>query len=76
MLFIDRFSGLFWKEMNQNQWMEIFGWKMEVDEDLMFIRIIWDVYGILEPMPCSMDNWGEGVVPACREEQPKMFGFF
>ncbi|UJR25599.1 hypothetical protein I4U23_006943 [Adineta vaga] len=22
-----------------------------------------------EPIPCLMDNWGEGVVPACREEQ-------
>ena len=28
---------------------------------------------LLEPIPSSMDNWGEGVVPACREEQPKMF---
>ncbi|UJR23318.1 hypothetical protein I4U23_026332 [Adineta vaga] len=24
-----------------------------------------------EPIPCSMDNWGEGVVPACREERPQ-----
>ncbi|CAF0994598.1 unnamed protein product [Rotaria sordida] len=24
-----------------------------------------------EPIPCSMDNWGEGVVPACREEHPQ-----
>jgi hypothetical protein len=24
-------------------------------------------------MPCSMDNWGEGVVPACREERPQRF---
>ncbi|CAF0786639.1 unnamed protein product [Adineta ricciae] len=22
-----------------------------------------------EPIPCLMDNWGEGVVPACREER-------
>jgi hypothetical protein len=26
-----------------------------------------------EPIPCSMDNWGEGVVPACREEHPQKF---
>ncbi|CAF0916817.1 unnamed protein product [Adineta ricciae] len=25
-----------------------------------------------EPIPCLMDNWGEGVVPACREEQNPM----
>ncbi|CAF1310301.1 unnamed protein product [Adineta steineri] len=24
-----------------------------------------------EPIACSMDNWGEGVVPACREERPQ-----
>ncbi|CAF1232293.1 unnamed protein product [Rotaria sordida] len=24
-----------------------------------------------EPIPCIMDNWGEGVVPACREERPQ-----
>jgi hypothetical protein len=27
----------------------------------------------LEPMACSMDNWGEGVVPACREESQQKF---
>ncbi len=26
-----------------------------------------------EPIPCAMDNWGEGVVPACREEYPQRF---
>ena len=28
---------------------------------------------LLEPIPCTMDNWGEGVVPACREERPPRF---
>jgi hypothetical protein len=32
-------------------------------------------FSFLEPIPCSMDNWGEGVVPACREEHPQRFIF-
>jgi hypothetical protein len=31
---------------------------------------------VLEPIPSTMDNWGEGVVPACREEHPQRFSFF
>lgn len=30
---------------------------------------------VLEPVPSTMDNWGEGVVPACREERPQRLFF-
>ena len=33
--------------------------------------IFWTNLFLLEPVPCTMDNWGEGVVPACREERPQ-----
>ena len=31
------------------------------------------IFSSLEPIPCLMDNWGEGVVPACREERTEEF---
>ena len=57
--------------MNRNQLLVIFGWKMQVS-GIVDIPQCFDMC-VLEPIPSTMDNWGEGVVPACREERPQRY---
>ena len=46
--------------------MEISGRRMRVSEN-PDLRMSFTLF-VSEPMSCTMDNWGEGVVPGYREE--------
>jgi len=69
------YSGHLWKEMNLNQRLVTFGPKIRVRKKQKIHSIKYSFHFFLEPIPCSMDNWGEGAVPACREERPQKFVF-
>lgn len=70
----DSFSGHSCLEIHLNQQMEIFGWMIQVDDESHRSRTVQrTLFHLSEPIPCTMDNWGEGVVPACREENNQKY---
>ncbi|CAF3344293.1 unnamed protein product [Rotaria socialis] len=69
-IYIDRQLLPFTMMMTENALSSVIQWAfLERDEPKPIDSDFWA--GDEEPIPCSMDNWGEGVVPACREERPQ-----